>query len=360
MDFIDELKQFSKRVARLKDTILTEEATKTSIIMPFFQLLGYDIFNPHEFLPEFTADVGIKKGERIDYAIIEDGEPVILIEAKWCGENLDKHESQLFRYFGTTSAKFAILTNGITYRFYTDLEESNKMDSRPFLEFDILEIKEAYVHELKKFHKNSFDVKTIFDTAAELKYSNEIIKFMAQQLKQPSDDFVRYILGEVYSGIRTQNVIDKFRDIVKKSLNQFINELMSDKITTALRASAATSEEEVSSKEEVMLEQEEESTPRIVTTEEELEGFFIVRHILAPIVGKERIYHRDTASYFGIVLDNNRLKWICRLCLDGTRKCVIFPTEDERQIRNEIETVDDLYEYKNELQDIATRLLANE
>ena len=360
MDFIDELKQFSKRVARLKDTILTEEATKTSIIMPFFQLLGYDIFNPHEFLPEFTADVGIKKGEKIDYAIIEDGEPVILIEAKWCGENLDKHESQLFRYFGTTSAKFAILTNGIRYRFYTDLEESNKMDSRPFLEFDILEIKETYVHELKKFHKNSFDVKTIFDTAAELKYSNEITKFMAQQLKQPSDDFVRYILGEVYSGIRTQNVIDKFRDIVRKSLNQFINELMSDKITTALRASAAATEEEVPSKEEALLEQEEESAPRIVTTEEELEGLFIVRHILDPVVGKKRIYHRDTESYFGIILDNNRLKWICRLRLDGPRKCVIFPTEDKRQVRNEIETVYDLYEYKNHLEAIARRLLANE
>lgn len=356
VDFIDELKQFAKRVERIKDTINTEEATKTSIIMPFFQLLGYDVFDPHEFLPEFTADVGIKKGEKVDYAIIKDGQPVILIEAKWYGDNLEKHDSQLFRYFGTTSAKFAILTNGITYRFFTDLEETNKMDSRPFLEFDIMNIKEAYVHELKKFHKNAFDVETIFDTAEELKYSNEIMKFMSQQMRIPSDDFVRYILGEVYSGVRTQNVIDKFRDIVKKSLNQFVNELMSDKITSALRASAATedADDETEDTEAATL---EDASPRIVTTEEELEAFFIVRHILGQTVDKERIFHRDTESYFGIILDNNRLKWICRLRLDGVKKCVIFPTKDKNQIRYEIDGVDDLYKYRSDIEAVVLRLL---
>ena len=126
MDFIDKLKQFSKRVESLKDNIQTEEATKTSLIMPFFSLLGYDVFNPDEFIPEFTADVGIKKGEKVDYAILQDGKPVILIEAKWIGEKLEKHDSQLFRYFATCKAKFAILTNGQYYRFYTDLEEPNR------------------------------------------------------------------------------------------------------------------------------------------------------------------------------------------------------------------------------------------
>ncbi len=105
MDFIDEVKQFAGRIAKMKDSIQTEEATKTSMIMPFFRLLGYDVFNPLEFVPEYTADVGIKKGEKVDYAIMnEDGKPLILIEAKWCGENLDKHASQLFCYFATTSA----------------------------------------------------------------------------------------------------------------------------------------------------------------------------------------------------------------------------------------------------------------
>lgn len=149
MDFIDQLKQFSKRVESLKDSISTEEATKTSIIMPFFAMLGYDVFNPQEFVPEYTADVGIKKGEKVDYAIFKDGKPVILIECKSINENLEKHDSQLFRYFVTSEAKFAILTNGILYRFYTDLEEPNKMDETPFLEIDILNLKENQVPEIK-------------------------------------------------------------------------------------------------------------------------------------------------------------------------------------------------------------------
>lgn len=134
MDFTESIKQFSERVSMLKDTVSTEEATKMSLVVPLFQLLGYDVFNPSEFCPEYIADVGIKKGEKVDYAILENGQPIILVECKSCSEQLDKHSSQLFRYFGTSPAKFGILTNGVIYRFYTDLEESNKMDLVPFLE----------------------------------------------------------------------------------------------------------------------------------------------------------------------------------------------------------------------------------
>jgi len=345
MDFIDELKQFSKRVDSLKDKISTEEATKTSIIMPFFQLLGYDVFNPHEFLPEFTADVGIKKGEKVDYAIIKDGKPMILIEAKWCGEQLDKHDSQLFRYFGTTPAKFAILTNGIIYRFYTDLDEQNKMDAKPFLEFDILDIKESYVNELKKFHKDSFDVETIFNTASELKYAGEIMKFMSQQLKSPSDNFVKYILGEVYSGVRTQNVVEKFRDIVRKSLNQFVTELMNDKITSALKTNSEQPEQPVLQPEVLP----ETTASKIVTTEEELESYFIIKHILFDIVPRDKVTHKDTESYFGILYDNNSWKWICRFKFDTNKKTLLIPDEKKNPIKYCLEKLDDIYKYKQEI-----------
>ena len=205
MDFIDEIKQFSKRVDSLKDNLPTEEATKTSLIMPFFSLLGYDVFNPEEFMPEFTADVGIKKGEKVDYAILSNGEPVILIEAKWVKEELHKHDSQLFRYFGTSKAKFAILTNGIIYKFYTDLEEPNKMDEKPFLEINILDIKETQVNELKKFKKSAFDIEQIMNTASQLKYSNEFKNIFAKDLQNPSDDLVRYFLSGAYSGQKSLN-----------------------------------------------------------------------------------------------------------------------------------------------------------
>lgn len=351
MDFIDELKQFSKRVDSLKDKILTEEATKTSIIMPFFQLLGYDVFNPHEFLPEFTADVGIKKGEKVDYAIIKDGKPTILIEAKWCGEPLEKHDSQLFRYFGTTPAKFAILTNGIIYKFYTDLDEQNKMDAKPFLEFNILDIKESYINELKKFHKNSFDIETIFNTASELKYAGEIMKFMAQQLKAPSDNFIKYILGEVYSGVRTQSVIEKFRDIVKRSLNQFVTELMNDKITSALKTNNEQPEPLPPQPETPS----QPTVPKIITTEEELESYFIVKHILFDVVPRDKVTHKDTESYFGILYDNNSWKWICRFRFDSSKKAMFLPDEKKNSIKYNLDKLDDIYKYKQEIINVVKR-----
>ena len=134
----EDLTNFSKRAAELQTHISTEEATKMSLVAPFFQLLGYDIFNPAEFCPEYTADVGIKKGEKVDYVIIINDKPIILIEVKCIGKKLDRHSSQLFRYYATTNARFALLTNGIIYRFYTDLNEKNKMDSTPFYEFNLL------------------------------------------------------------------------------------------------------------------------------------------------------------------------------------------------------------------------------
>ena len=168
MEFNDVIKQFSERILSLKDTITTEESTKMSLVVPLFQLLGYDVFNPNEFCPEYIADVGIKKGEKVDYAILENGQPNILVECKSCSEQLDKHSSQLFRYFGTSPAKFGILTNGIIYRFYTDLEESNKMDLVPFLEIDMANLKDSSINELKKFCKDNFDKDKIFSTAEHL------------------------------------------------------------------------------------------------------------------------------------------------------------------------------------------------
>ncbi len=347
MDFIDQIKQFAKRIEQIKDQIATEEATKTSMIMPFFQLLGYDIFNPSEFVPEFTADVGIKKGEKVDYAIMIDDKPVILIEAKWCGEKLEKHDSQLFRYFGTTSAKFAILTNGLNYRFYTDLDEQNKMDEKPFLEFNLLDLKDTLIPELKKFQKHNFDIETIFNTASELKYTYQIKQLMLQQITSPTDSFINYVLGEVYPGRKTQNVVDKFRDVVKKSLNQFINEIMSDRIKAAIENQSKN--ENVDNEKETTDEELPESISKIITTEEELEGFFIVKFILKELNLSDRISHKDTESYFGILLDDNTRKWICRLQLNTSQKYIIIPDENKKVVRYPISSVEDIYNYKKQL-----------
>lgn len=352
MDFIDQIKQFSQRIESLKDSIQTEEATKTSMIMPFFAMLGYDVFNPQEFVPEFTADVGIKKGEKVDYAILLEGKPCILIEAKSVNENLEKHDSQLFRYFGTTEAKFAILTNGIQYKFYTDLEQPNKMDVKPFLDINILDIKENQVAELKKFSKSTFDVDKIFDTASNLKYSTQFKAIFAEELQNPSDNFVSLFVSAVYDGKKTQSVLEKFRPILKSSLNQYITENMNQKIQTALNAQEEKSEEiEETEKEETKPEH------KIVTTQEELEAYFIIKNLLKESANINDITFKDNERYMAILYKNKTTKWICRLYFNTSTKYIAIPDINKKESRIAINNVYEIEKYKQELLDVLARYL---
>ena len=349
MEFTESIKQFSERVSMLKDTISTEEATKMSLIVPMFQILGYDVFNPLEFCPEYIADVGIKKGEKVDYAILEDGQPTILIECKSCSEALDKHSSQLFRYFGTSPAKFGILTNGIIYRFYTDLEEANKMDLVPFLELNMLNLKESSINELKKFCKENFDRDKIFSTAEELKYSSLIKGVLASEFESPSEDFVRFVLTNVYDGQKNQRIIEKFTPVVKRAFSSFVNEIVNNKISSAL--SKDTEEMEM---QEII---EPESTSKVITTEEEIETFYIIRGLLAEVVDINDIVHRDTESYFGILYKDNNRKPICRINLDTKNKQILIPDENKKFERFYIDSLNDIYKYKNQLIEVVKRYL---
>lgn len=355
MDFIDVLRQFSLRADKLRQQVQTEEATKTSLVMPFFQqVFGYDVFNPDEFIPEFTADVGIKKGEKVDYAICLNGEPTILIEVKWCGTSLEKHDSQLFRYFGTTKAKFAILTNGLIYKFYTDLDEQNKMDLKPFLELNVLDIKEVLIPELKRFCKSTFNSEEVFSRASELKYSGEIRNYFTEQLNEPSDDFVRFILSNIYDGAKKQTVVEKFKPIVKTTLNNLINEMMNDKITAALKAEKVTPDTAQPAEVETI-------EDKVLTTEEELEAFGIIKGLLAGVIEPAMLSYRDTESYFSVLYNGKVTKWICRLYLDGKKKVVsIHPSTlppYDKDAKYQISTIDELYAYRENLIAAAKRYI---
>ncbi|MHB1485748.1 MAG: type I restriction endonuclease [Saccharofermentanales bacterium] len=344
-DFQESIKQLSARINDLKDHITTEEATKTSFVLPFFQLMGYDIFNPHEFLPEFTADVGIKKGEKVDYAIIKDSNPVILIECKCCTENLTPHDSQLFRYFGTTKAKFSILTNGIIYKFYTDLEQPNKMDEKPFLELDLLDLKKNQIPELMKFQKSGFDVNTISSTASELKYMGLLQNYFSTLLKDPTDDFIRFLLSPCYEGQKNQNIINQFKPIVKRAINQYINDMMNEKISSALE----NENMQVESQSEEPNEMLKEEKSKINTTAMELECYFIIKGILSEIVAPSRIVSKDTETYFGILLDGNIRKWICRLFVHTSKIVLQIPGADKSIIKIELTETNELFKHKKEL-----------
>ncbi len=341
----EKINSFVQRIGVMKDNVLTEEATKTSLIMPFFALLGYDVFNPLEFVPEFTADVGIKKGEKVDYAIILNGEPNILIEAKSVSEKLEKHDSQLFRYFGTSNAKFAILTNGIVYKFYTDLDIPNKMDSAPFLTIDLLELKDNDVAELKKFEKSGFNVENIINTASDLKYCGLIKQFLKDEFASPSDEFTKMVLSsDIYNGRFTQNVLDKFKPIVKKSISQYINELVNEKIKNALNID----NENMPTGEVVEDLAESEEVDAIQTTDEEMQSYYIVKSVLCGLVELNRVTFKDTISYFGILLDGRVTRWICRVYLKENIKYIIIPNEEEN-VKYSLNNVEDIYKLTDAL-----------
>lgn len=226
MDFIDQLRVLSSRIANTRSVVQTEEATKNAMVMPFIQILGYNVFDPTEVTPELVADVGTKKGEKVDYAILRNGKPSILFECKKAGAELNiNHAGQLFRYFHVTAARFGVLTNGLLYRFFTDIEQPNKMDEKPFFEFNILDFKDRDVEELKKFAKSAFDLEAILTTANELKYTRAIQTRLAEWMVSPSEDFVRLVSSELLGSRRfTPAVRDQFTLITRRAFEQLVGE----------------------------------------------------------------------------------------------------------------------------------------
>lgn len=346
LDFKDQVKQFSERVIKLKDSIHTEEATKNALIMPFLQILGYDVFNPLEVVPEFICDIGIKKGEKIDYAIFQDGIPVILVECKHWKQKLDIHDGQLLRYFHVSKAKFSILTNGLVFRFYTDLVEPNKMDEKPFLEFNIEEIKDGQIEQLKEFHKSYFNIDNIYQSASELKYINEIRQLVQAEFQEPNDEFVKYFVRQVYPSVVTAKILEAFRPLVKRTIANIINDTLNVRLKSAI-----VKDEEPIKDQESESPKDQTNDKEIITTDEEIEGFYIVRSILRQKLPASRITHRDALSYFAVFLDDNNRKPICRLYLNGVNKKYIGTfSGDKKEVKSEIKSIDDIYNYAVELE----------
>lgn len=341
MEFQNKIKAIADKINLLKDKIETEESTKHAFVLPFIHALGYDSFNPTEVVPEFTADLGLKKGEKVDYAIFQNDIPILIIECKNWKEALDNHNSQLFRYFHVTKTRFSLLTNGIQYRFYTDLEQTNKMDAKPFLEFDITKVKDTEIHEILKFHKSNFDVNKIVDNASSLKYTKEIKKCISEELKTPSFEFSRLFANKVYSGRLTEKVMIEFTELVHKAFNQIIGEKVNDRLNSALNKESEKQQEDII--EDVV----EES--KIITTDEEKDGFRIIVAILRRKLAVERIAQRDTQSYFGILLDDNNRKPLCRLHLNSSNKYLGIFDENKKETKISINSIDDIYNYEEQL-----------
>ena len=312
-----------------------------ALILPFFQLLGYDVFNTSEFCPEYTADIGIKKGEKVDYAILVAGEPVILVEAKAANKKLDNHKSQLFRYFVSTPAKFAILTNGIEYRFYSDLDEANKMDKDPFLTVNLLNLKDAQISQLSKFQKSNFSISDILDSASLLKYVNIFKDYIDRQFQEPADEFVKLLLQPVYKGVKTQNVIERFRPVVTKAMTEYLTETLNEKLQAALETTATTSANDINA----------------LKTNEHWEILNIVKEILQNVIDVRKISLKYTSAYIAVLYEKNTRKWICRITLSSAQQNLIIPDENKNELRFAINDISDLYNYSEQIIESARRYL---
>ena len=343
MDLYEDLQRLGARISSIKDSVQTEEATKHSFVMPFFQILGYDIFGPNVIVPEFTADVGIKKGEKVDYAIMYDGKPLIIVEVKKHTEALDKHSSQLYRYFGVTDAKFALLTNGIEYRFYSDINKENRLDDNPFLIVNLDELNKRDVKALERFTKSDLNISSILEMANKQRRILEIKKIFEEETAKPSDDLARMFACRILpQGTRiTGSVLEDFKGYTKTALSEIVTDLASKKINSVRAGLTAniTDEDEESSNDEA----------KIVTTQDELQGFFIIKSILGEYTELDKIYARDTQSYFGVLFDDNNRKWIARLHFNTAKKYIGIHEIEKQETRYPLEKLEDIYKFRDKL-----------
>ena len=233
------------------------------------------------------------------------------------------------------------------------------MDETPFLEMDILNIKESLVPELKRFCKSNFDEAEIFNRASELKYSNEIKKYFTEQLASPSDDFVRFMINCCFKGTKTSPVVEKFRPIVKTSLNSLISEMMNDRITTALKSEiVAKAEPEPESETEPVLESDEaesETQEEILPTEDEFLAYKIIKAILIEHINASHVTYKDTTRYFAVLYKGMPSRWICRFRLGDRKSYIGLPDAEGKETLHPIQSVDDIYGFKDQIVEAAKR-----
>lgn len=222
-----QLIELANKIKKYKNDIKNEEHTKTAFILPFLRILNIEVENPRQVIPEYGADIAVKtkRLEAVDYAIIKNNNPILLIECKSCTLNLKKDDIlQLSHYYHTTETQFAILTNGIIYEFYSDFKKSNVMDHEPFLKINLLEEANLNCNENLEF-LNLLDYKT-FDSKQIYQYLNsqKAIQYIQQRIddevSNPSLEFIQLLTKDLnlnFNEVEYSNII---QDIFNKKFQQ--------------------------------------------------------------------------------------------------------------------------------------------
>ncbi len=358
MDFAESVSALADHAQKIRNGLATEEATKTALVMPFIQALGYNVFNPLEVVPEFVADIAGKKGEKVDYAIMQDGKPIMIIECKVCGANLNEiKRDQLHRYFLTLDSSIGILTDGIRYLFFSSASDGKNMDATPFMEFNLDDIDPTLLPELRKLCKGKFDLKTTLDTVDELKANRLIKERLAKNLETPQEGFISYFISEAQVKKATAKVREQYVGYVKRAFTEFIAEQVDSRLKIALTATPKKEDapaEPVQGGQTVVLGNTQGDG--ITTTPLEVEGYHIVRAIVSNVVAPGDVIARDAVNYCAILFEDNNRKPVCRLHFNNANnlRLEIFDTEKKGCI-HKLETVSDIYAHTDALRETVSR-----
>ena len=364
MELHDQIAALAQRLPSLQGSLQTEEATKHALVLPFIAALGYNVFDPAQVVPEYVASVAGLKGEKVDYVLMRDGVPAVLIECKQANtELLDRHLAQISRYFTRTPAKIGILTNGIVYRFFTDLAEPNLMDNEPFLVLDLRQLDADAVKELHRITHDRLDLDGMVEAARELSYLNGMQAALARQLTEPDDELVQWLARQVYKGRLTESVRAEFAERTKNAFRSLINDRVNELVKRAAefqRADTTTDDDDDLEEHAPDVTDEDDLDPGdkddgIVTTVEEMEALDLIRAILADTVSADRVVMRDNKAYCAILLDDNNRKPLIRLRFGKRKKVIGLFDAEKKETKHPISSINELYRYHDELCETAAR-----
>ena len=294
-----EIRILSSTIENIKQLVDTEEGTKGSFILPFLQCLEYNVFNPLELKAECIADIGAKKGEKVDYVIYNEDEPIIAIECKKWTENLDNHHNQLVRYFHTTKVKIAILTNGIIYKFFSDFNEPNILDSEPFFTFNVCKFTDSDLAFLNNFTKNNFNFNALKTYVDKINYRFKVKNEIINLFTNPDKDLITYLIKKCGYVRVTEKIYNECEPLIKEILEEIL-------IPKSIQVKNETESIKVEKK--------------VKTTEEELEVYELIKNSFP----EYNITYKDNLNWFSITLDNTTRKIIAKVKFLKTKNQLII------------------------------------
>jgi len=307
-EFLNRLKKHTEHIQKVGVHCETEETTKQALILPFLDILGFSAYDPTKVLAEYSADLpGVKAQERVDYALFCHGSPVMFVEAKAYSVQPENHSPQLARYFNSMpEVTVGVITNGRKWKFFTDLENKNVMDEKPFLTIDLLASNDSELIQLYQFRHDQFEPEKLRSLAEENTYFTAFSSVIRSSLRNIDIDFVRFVASK--SSISRQLTI-KFLESITPIVKQAVEKTVSDMVVSGL---SVVEEPEPEEPEEINLDEVDEvhpDNPKIITTVEEKRVYTILKEILDI---DDDLVLKDTETYCAYLYEGKTNRWVLR------------------------------------------------